>query len=143
MQAFAQITIQAPIELVWRVLTDINRWPEWQANVSSAKFDGELKPTGVFFWRAGGMRVRSEIQEVTAPTSIRWVGQALGTTADHAWILDPDGDATEVVTSETLTGWMPDVVGVFHKRFLENSLKRMLADLKAEVERRVAAGADR
>jgi hypothetical protein len=38
------ILIQAGKEKVWRVLTGIDQWPDWQTDIKKAKLHGELKP---------------------------------------------------------------------------------------------------
>lgn len=32
-----RIEIEVPLEVVWEILTDINKWSEWNPNVKKAK----------------------------------------------------------------------------------------------------------
>jgi polyketide cyclase/dehydrase/lipid transport protein len=39
-KASSEITIHAPPEIAWHLLTDINNWPKWQSTISAAKSPG-------------------------------------------------------------------------------------------------------
>ena len=138
MRAIESIAIHAPIDVVWQVLTEIDQWPRWQRAVGQASLQGSLAPSSEFRWTSGGLKIRSRIEEVNAPSSIRWLGSALGTKADHAWSLASTGTGTEVTTVESMSGWLVSLMGLFNKEFLANSLKQTLADLKEESESRYA-----
>jgi uncharacterized protein YndB with AHSA1/START domain len=138
MKAEEKITIHAPINLVWQTLTDISQWPRWQRAVSVASLEGPLVPKATFLWTSGGMKIRSRIQEINAPFSIHWIGQTLGTKADHTWLLASTDAGTIVTTVENMDGWMVSLLGLFNKDFLANSLKQTLTDLKVESERQHA-----
>lgn len=138
MEAEQCITVQAPLEVVWRTLTEIDKWPSWQRSVSKASLKGLLAPQAEFHWTSGGMKIHSQVMEVSAPTAIRWSGRTLGTKADHTWSLIRTEDGTKVATSETMHGWLVSVISLFNKDFLNSSLREALADLKKEAERRHA-----
>ena len=139
MRAKENITIHAPIDVVWRTLTEIGQWPRWQRAVGQVSVQGSLAPSTEFRWTSGGLKIHSRIQEVNAPFSIRWLGSALGTKADHSWTLSSAGTGTEVTTVESMSGWLVSLMGLFNKQFLANSLKQTLTDLKEESESRHAA----
>ncbi len=138
MEAEQCITIQAPLEVVWRTLTEIDQWPSWQRSVSKASLKSLLAPQAEFHWTSGGMKIHSQVMEISAPTAIRWSGRTLGTKADHTWSLTRTEDGTKVTSSETMHGWLVSVLSVFNKDFLDSSLLEALADLKKEAERRHA-----
>lgn len=138
MHAEESIKIQAPIEIVWQTLTEIDQWPHWQAAVSEASLQGSLTPSTEFLWVSGGMKIRSQLTKVAAPSSVNWIGQALGTQADHAWSLQANDAGTTVTTTESMSGWLVSLFGTFNKDFLSKSLRQTLTDLKAEAERRHA-----
>jgi hypothetical protein len=48
-----EIQIAAPPEIVWEVLTDFDRWQDWNPEVKSMSFDGPLAPGAMFRWKAG------------------------------------------------------------------------------------------
>ena len=135
LQARKEIEIDAPFEKVWAVLTGIDRWPEWQPDVSSATLEGDLAVGSVFRWKAKGMNITSLLQVLEPKRRVGWTGRSLGMNAIHVWVLDPRGEGTRVVTEESLSGWFPRVLKIFDSHFLEKSLMRSLQVLKARVER--------
>jgi hypothetical protein len=39
-----QIDINAPLDTVWRLQTDVSNWPAWQADITAARLDGPFEP---------------------------------------------------------------------------------------------------
>lgn len=90
------IDIDAPPDLVWRVLTDVERWPEWTGSVTSA----ERLESGMF--RTGSNvklkqpRLPETIWRVSALTpqeAFTWKSRSRGvnTVARHVIAALPDG----------------------------------------------------
>jgi uncharacterized protein YndB with AHSA1/START domain len=128
------VVIDAPLEKVWSDLTAIERWPEWQSSVSSAEFDGPLAIGTRFEWKANGLKIVSTIEDVKAERRIAWSGKSIGMKAVHQWELEPENGGTQVVTEESLSGWLAWVLKVFDRSFLEKSLDTALQELKARAE---------
>ena len=38
--AVHEIDIEAPLDTVWRLHTDVNTWPTWQTDITAAHIDG-------------------------------------------------------------------------------------------------------
>ncbi len=134
MRSSKSITVNASIEKVWKILSTIEQWPQWQKAVSKATAPSELKVGAVFHWTSGGMPIESTVEEIEAPNKIVWTGKTLGTKAWHTWLLTANGGSTTVETSETMEGWLVSLLGFFDKNFLDKALTAALNDLK------VAAG---
>ena len=134
MSAHKEIFIEAPPEKVWALHTDINGWPRWQPDVSSAKLEGNLAAGTVFRWKAKGLGITSTLQEVEPNRRISWTGSSLGMQAVHVWTFEPQDNGTRVVTEESLSGWFPRVLKLFMPAFLEKSLEQSLQVLKTHVE---------
>lgn len=128
--AKGEILINAPIEKVWKAHTDIDYWPEWQKDVSSARLVGGLKKGSTIKWRAMGMSISSTIEEVSKNKTIGWSGKSIGMNAVHFWYFEKQGNKTKVKTEESLSGWMPKFIKKLKPNFLDESLKRALAELK-------------
>lgn len=130
-----EILIDAPIERVWEVQTDIENWPKWQKEVTFAKLDGELRPGTAFQWKAMGVNITSVLQEVVENESIGWSGRSIGMGAAHIWRFERQGKGTKVITEESLSGWLPRLIKLFKPEFLEEALAKSLRTLKVEVEK--------
>ena len=128
--------INAPIEKVWKIQTDINNWPKWQKEISSAQLTGELKKGTAFRWKVMGMNITSELQEVEKNKTIGWTGNSIGMNAIHFWYFEKQGNKTKVTTEESLSGWLPKIIKIFKPNFLNESLEKSLNTLKLQAEKK-------
>ena len=135
-QAAAEAEIPAPIDLVWRVQSEIPRWPEWNPDVGAAEILGPLSPGTTFKWKAGGMRIISELRVVDPPRSLGWTGRTLGIRAVHIWSFDETESGTRVRTEESFEGWLAKLIPGTLRRALAASLEKGLEALSAECRRR-------
>jgi hypothetical protein len=131
-----EVIINASLEKVWKIQTDINGWPSWQKNVSEARLKGELKKGTKFFWKAMGMKITSILEEVEPKKKIGWSGKSLGMSAVHIWYFEKEGNNTRVVTEEFLSGIFPKIIKLFKPNFLEQSLENSLEELKKTSEKK-------
>lgn len=134
LQAQKEIIINAPVEKVWRIQTDINNWPKWQKEVSKAKLLGKLSKGTTFTWKAMGMPIVSELQAVDSEKLIGWTGRSIGMFATHYWKFNKKGSNTLVQTEESLSGWFPRLIKIFKPNFLDSSLEAALQTLKHQSE---------
>ena len=128
--------INASIAQVWETLTDINNWPAWQPDVSSARLEGPLNRGVIFRWKAMGLNITSTIQELSENKKIGWTGHSIGMQAIHIWTFEVLDGGAHVTTQESLDGWFPRLLKLFDRDFLDKSLSASLQVLKREVERR-------
>lgn len=135
LHARKDILIHAPIEQVWALHTNLQRWPDWQPDVATISVEGDVVGGTIFRWKAAGLNITSTLQVVDPPRQIGWTGVSLGMKAIHLWTFTPEGDGTRVTTEESLSGWMPTLIRLFSPRFLEQSLEKSLQTLKNAVER--------
>lgn len=66
--------IDAPADVVWRILVDLEAWPEWGPTVAGAELDGaafELGATGRV-WTPVGVPLRFTISELDPGRSWAW-----------------------------------------------------------------------
>jgi hypothetical protein len=130
------VTVDAPVEEVWAVLTALESWPSWNPGVGSMEVRGSLAAGTEFRWVAGGMRIHSRIETIEAPRRIVWSGRTMGIRAVHLWELAPAGTATRVHTEEAFLGLIVRLFAGRMKRELEAALAQGLDALKTEAERR-------
>ena len=43
-RAHHEIDIDAPLEIIWRLHTDVNNWPTWQTDSTAARLDEHSSP---------------------------------------------------------------------------------------------------
>ncbi len=119
---------------MWQIQSDINNWPVWQKEVTFAKLEGKLVKGATFKWKAMGINIVSELQEVVSNKSIGWTGNSLGMSAVHLWKFEKLGNNTRVITEESLSGWLPMLIKIIKPDFLEQSLLKALLTLKNHAE---------
>ena len=113
-----EVQIGAPIEVVWRILSDLPRWPEWNKGVSRISVDGPVKIGAEFHWGSGGMKIASRLEEMAPPRRIAWTGKMIGVRAVHVWELTESGAGTHVRTEESFEGWLARLFPGFMQRTL-------------------------
>ncbi|MBP7832402.1 MAG: SRPBCC family protein [Candidatus Levybacteria bacterium] len=128
------IIINAPVDHVWSIQSDVNSWPKWQKDVSFAKLQGKLVKGTMFKWKAMGISITSVLQEVAPNKTIGWTGKSFGMSAVHFWHFEKQGNKTKITTEESLSGWLPKFIKVFKPDFLEQSLSKSLLTLKNHAE---------
>jgi hypothetical protein len=132
------VDIEASVERVWEVLTDIDRWSEWTDSVTSARrLDKEPLQQGS---RAELVqpRVPKGVWTVTAMqpgSSFDWeqAGPGVRTTARHRLEPLPDG-RTRVHLGVEQAGWLGNLVGRLYARLTDRYLAMESAGLKARSE---------
>lgn len=134
--AAGTIPIAADPELVWDLLADISRWPEWNAGIGSASLPEPVATGVVFRWKAGLAKLVSTVQTVDRPVEIGWTGRTLGMTAVHVWRLERDGDTTIAHTEESWDGPPARLLPRTMRKSLQKTLDAWLRDLKASAEAR-------
>jgi len=133
-KAFAQaeIFINAPVDKVYNVLTNIDEWPLWQQPVRKSKVNGTLAEQTTFDWVANGMAIHSKLHTVIPNEAIGWTGRMKWIKAIHNWQFEAKDEGCLVKVEESMSGLFS---GLF-KSTLENGMQQNLSELKAEVEAR-------
>lgn len=131
----SEIIINAPIEKVWQVLTNINDWPAWQKEVTESTLKEELSEGVEFKWKAGGLSFTSQIHTIVPKMKFGWTGKTLGASVIHNWFFTDDGDKTTVRVEESLQGIFPRMFKGYFQRNLDNGVSQNLMDLKTASEK--------
>jgi uncharacterized membrane protein len=135
------IDIDAPVERVWEVLRDVERWSEWTSTVTSVRRldDGPL---------AVGSKARIEqprippteyaVTELEPGRSFTWVatGPGVRTTARHL-LEDLGPGGTRVTLAVEQAGPVGVVMGRFYRRLTDRYLTAEAEGIKARSEGRV------
>ena len=67
-----EIDINAPLDTVWNLHTDVDAWPAWNLEVTAAKLDGAFAPGSSFTWTSYGFTVTSTIYIVEDHSRTLW-----------------------------------------------------------------------
>ena len=81
--------IEAPIEVLWGLHTDVDAWPSWQPDIETARLDGSFDPGSTFSWQTGGLDIESTIYRVEPERRTLWGGPAHGIVGIHEWTFTP------------------------------------------------------
>lgn len=131
--AAVSIEIQSNPSAVWKLISEIPRWPEWASQIKSVDITGELRKGTEFQWKNNGMKINSKLQKVDPEKYLSWTGKALWIRAVHIWELQPlpDGE-TKVTTAESMDGFL--IRYIYSSDKLLISLQTWLKDLKSAAE---------
>ena len=132
-----EIFIAAPLSTVWKLFTNISRWPEWHSDISSARLDGPLAAGTVFRWSTAGLDdIASTIGDVIPEQRIAWSGPAQGIMGIHVWTFTPVQNGVLVRTEESWSGEPVLQQLEVAQQGLDQSISSWLENLKRESEAR-------
>jgi len=126
------IIINASIQHVWDVLTDINRWPEWNQEIKTATCE-KVETGASFEWSMKGTHLKSNFQLVEEPTLLAWTGKSKRIRAIHVWNLEDADNQTIVTVEKSIDGFL---ISIFNRQSkLHDNLMTWIAALKEEAEK--------
>jgi uncharacterized membrane protein len=145
--------IEAPAAAVWKLHTDVAKWPAWQPVVTSAKrLDaGPLRPGSRFRWTtpvpptpttpATTLVITSTVGQLQPGRCVRWTGPAIGDglridRGVHVWTFTPVRGGVLVRTEESWTGAQIEADPATALSYLAAGLDAWLAALKTTAEAR-------
>jgi uncharacterized membrane protein len=131
------VRIAAPADEIWRVLADVERWPEWTASMQRVERldDGEF--TVGSRARVRQPKLRPAIFEVTESTpgeSFVWRARVSGTEMLAGHYLRPDGDATLTRLTFDHTGALAGVIDLFYGKLIREYVGMETAGLRRHCE---------
>ncbi|MEU8419691.1 SRPBCC family protein [Micromonospora sp. NPDC048835] len=146
-----ETVIAAPLRTVWRIQTDVERWPVWQTAVlSSKRLDrGPLRPGSSFRWTtpvpetplspATTLIVTSTVRQLENQRCLRWNGPAIGAglsidEGDHVWTFTEVDGRVLVRTEETWRGGQVEQDVAYSTTALRAGLETWLTELKTLAE---------
>lgn len=109
------LLIEVPPTEIWKRLTDLARWPEWNPLCERIEVVDPLLPGARFVYSNGQMNISAEITALIEPQRFAFRGRALGVTALNSWRLQPISSRTTLVeVREDMNGLLPLI---FRKQF--------------------------
>ncbi|WP_148588078.1 SRPBCC family protein [Streptomyces sp. WAC01526] len=147
-----EIVINAPLRTVWKLQTDVERWPSWQPPVETVeRLDhGPFRKGSAFRWTtpippnpstpATSLDITSTVQQIKRNSCIRWTGPAIGEglriEGVHVWNFSKAKGGVRVSTEETHTGAQVEADVPTATKLLREGLEAWLRDLKSAAEAR-------
>ncbi|MFI1783982.1 SRPBCC family protein [Streptomyces rubiginosohelvolus] len=151
-RARTETVIDAPLSTVWKLQTDVERWPSWQTHVTSMdRLDhGPFRPGAAFRWTtpvppnpatpATSLDITSTVRQVERGSCIRWTGPAVGEGLHidgvHVWSFQKVRGGVLVRTEETHTGEQVEANVPYATEILKQGLEAWLGELKTAAEAR-------
>jgi len=132
--AVHEIDIGAPLDTVWRLHSDVNAWPTWQADITAAHLDGALEPGVSFDWTSYGFSVTSTVYALAERSRVLWGGTSGGITGVHEWLFSETPSGVRVTTTESFAGKPVEDDAPGMQTILDASLVAWLGHLKAAAE---------
>lgn len=129
------ITINANIEKVWTIMTNIDNWATWQTDISKAKLNGTLKQGTTFDWKTGGAKIHSTLHTVEPFQYFGWTGKTFGMYAIHNWTLTTINVQTIVSVDESMEGFLASLMKKAFNKNLEQGMQHWLDLLKEACEK--------
>ena len=123
---------------MWAILSDVERWPEWTASITSVELDGPLAPGANADIRQPKLPATTwTVTDVVPGKSFTWRALAPGSTAVGEHDVIDRGDGTcQVRLALDQTGPLGSVFGLLYRR-----LTRRYVQMEADgLDRRVLSG---
>ncbi len=133
--ATAETVIDASLDTVWSIQSNINDWSRWNPDVSRVDLRGPLAPGTEFRWKAGGLSITSVLREVEPKRRLAWTGKTMGIHAIHVWQFEAREGGVLVRTEESFDGFIVRLFARSMRRMLAASLEKGVNALKMECER--------
>ena len=133
-KTYQEITINAPAQKVYAIMSNIDQWAEWHSDVEDPKLIGEFKKGSSFDWKSGGLTIHSTLHTVIPGQKIGWSGKAFGAFAIHNWSFKEHNGQTTVIVEESMEGWLVYLMRNKFQKGLESSLQVWMRNLKHKAE---------
>ncbi|WP_425391678.1 SRPBCC family protein [Ekhidna sp.] len=98
--------INANIDKVWDILTDMEDWPNWNPEIKKVTLEGEIAEGTTFKWVQGRTHGISQIQVVKKPALLAWTSKAKFVKRIYVWTLESDEGQTIATVSASFQGAM-------------------------------------
>ncbi len=134
------IEIDAPVERVWEVLTDFDRFPDWNPFIRRIRGNAQVGTRlDVFLGASGtrGMRFRPTVTKVVPNRELRWLGR-LGLPrlfdGEHIFQIEPLGpNRTRFIQRERFRGLLVPLIARSLNRDARRGFEEMNHALQARV----------
>jgi len=134
------IIINAPLEKVWDIFTDLTCWKHWCSVIEDVSSDGTRLEEGNSFKCCIRpfdipMNLEPVVEEIVPMHRIIWSGKKHGVSALHEFTFQIDGSGVLLTSREAFSGFfMSPLRFLFPKKKLQELSVRMLREIKTAAE---------
>lgn len=125
-----EIIIDTDLQTVWKRISTIDDWENWQTDLKNVKLYGALKPGTVFIWTSSHIKIKSKLHTVSAPNVLGWTGKAFGCKAIHNWLLIEENGSVRVRIEQSLDGFLATIFKRIIAKIFTRKSNRWLKKLK-------------
>lgn len=129
------IVINAPVEKVWMIFSDVDNWDNWQKEIVSPTLNGKFEEGVTFNWKSNGLTIQSTLNAVQPNKEVSWSGPAFGAFAIHNWHFTTQNGQTTVSVEESMEGWLVQLLKHKFQSGLDTSIDHWLTYLKTVAEK--------
>jgi uncharacterized protein YndB with AHSA1/START domain len=135
-----EIVINAPVQLVWKLIANPAGWPDFYPVIHDVKTDAPRSVDSTFTWASGRSHFQSRFAVLDTDREVTWTGTAAWLKVIHRHLLDTTADgATRVRCEESMSGLL---LGLLYSRAkLQADLMKWLTAVQAGAERQAAGPA--
>ena len=125
--------IQSEIKAIWKLMSEVNRWPEWNKAISFARLEGVFVKGTPFRWTSG-VNIRSTLEDVIINKRIVWSTKSVGVKTVQSWEFKKTDEGVLVFVSQSAEGWLTKIASQAVTKKLHKNLNEFLFSLKHAAE---------
>ena len=126
--------IQSDIQEIWRLMSEVNRWPEWNKSISFAQLEGVFVKGNPFKWTCG-VNNRSILEDVIINKRIAWSTKSVGVKTLQRWDFKKTDESVLVSVSQSAEGWLTKIASQAVAKKLQKNQQEFLLALKHAAEK--------
>ena len=126
--------IQSDIQEIWRLMSEVNRWPEWNKSISFAQLEGVFVKGNPFKWTCG-VNNRSILEDVIINKRIVWSTKSVGVKTLQRWDFKKTDESVLVSVSQSAEGWLTKIASQAVAKKLQKNQQEFLLALKHTAEK--------
>lgn len=136
----AEVEIDAPIDRVWKILTELGRYGDWNSFTPRVESTLRIGDPVHLYVRLLGERLTHRVETVTRnePHTLGWemkLGARFLLHAERVQVLTPiDEGRTHYMTEDCFTGWLRPLVLALFGRAMERGFRDCGLGLKQAAE---------
>lgn len=129
------IIINEKPEKIWKILSDVNHWTNWNLKIKKVNIEEELKVGSEFTWTSGGSKITSKVHTFDSYKTFGWTGKTFGARAIHNWHFEQVEGGTKIIVEESMEGWLISLIKKKMNKILVEDMTHWLEQLKVESEK--------